>query len=262
MNTPMGDSRFAKAADGTEIYFQSHGEQTKPAVFMGPHFYPSRSGDAGSFTRAWIERLRVDFFVIAADYPRGIGRTGNPQGLHFNADVAAEEYGRIADAAGVERFGWVGYSFGGALGVQIACRTGRVTALAVGGFPPLSAPFKLMTDISIRSAECPGVLPPFIDLGVLWSAVGFYKSLIGWPQRQEIPRLTMPRMIFMGDNDSAQGATETIPLAEILRTCEGDLRALGWGVSWLAGQDHESALQPTIALPIVHQFLREALLSR
>src|SRR6266404_1060720 len=108
------ETHTAKACDGTEIYFETHGHRSNPAILMGPHFYPSRPPDDESFTDAWIDRLQQDFFLIVADYPRGIGRTGNPQGLAYSPDVAAQEYECIANAAGVDRFGWVGYSFGGA----------------------------------------------------------------------------------------------------------------------------------------------------
>ena len=71
---------------------------------------PSRTEDDEVHSGPWIEALRREFFLIIADYPRGIGRTPAPQGLAFNPDVATEEYLRIADAAHVDRFGWFGYS--------------------------------------------------------------------------------------------------------------------------------------------------------
>lgn len=255
-----GTAHTAKARDGTELYFETHGQRSNPAVLMGPHFYLSRSQEDESFTGLWVERLKRDFFVIVADYPRGIGRTGHPQQLAFSPDIAAEEYERIADAAGVGRFGWVGYSFGGAMGVQVACRSDRVAALAIGGFPPLNAPFQLMVELSSSMARNPPSLPPFIHPGVLWSAVAFYAPLTVWPEQQAVCGLAMPRLVFMGDADAAQGAPRPIPLADNLRAVESELREWGWQIEWLRGHDHVSAMRPEVSLPAVRRFLREALL--
>lgn len=255
----MGETHAAQATDGTEIYFETYGSRSNPAIFMGPHFYPSRPDGDGLLTDTWIDRLQQDFFVIAADYPRGIGRTPNPQGLAYSPDIAAEEYALIANAAGVDRFGWVGYSFGGAMGVQVACRTDRIAALAVGGFPPLNAPFQIMIDMTRTMAMASPPLPALIDPGMLWTSVAFYTPLADWAERHEISKLTMPKLVFMGDQDTAQGSTQSAPLADNLRAVEDDLRALGWHINWLRGHDHVSALRPDVSLPVVQRFFREAL---
>jgi pimeloyl-ACP methyl ester carboxylesterase len=255
-----GEAHTAVASDGTEIYFETHGDRSSPAILMGSHFYPSRTVPDDSFTDIWIEILKREFYLITADYPRGIGRTRNPQGLKYSPDIAAKEYECVADAVGIDRFGWLGYSFGGAVGVQVACRTDRVAALAVGGFPPLNAPFQLMLDLTRASAENPQPLPPLRESGLEWTSVAFYGSLVNWPERREVSKLRMPRLVFMGDEDTAQGSPWPIPLAENLRAAESELRALGWDVQWLSGQDHVSALNPEVSSAIVRRFFREALL--
>ena len=254
------EARSVKAADGTDIYFEAIGDRSAPAIFMGPHFYLSRFADDESFTDRWIEGLRDEFFVVLADYPRGIGRTRCPQGVSFSPDVAAEEYARIADAAGVNRFAWLGYSFGGAMGIQVACRTDRITALAIGGFPPLNAPYRLMVDSHRQMAHLR--LPEGIDPEVILSAIGFYSPLVSWPERQELGQLVAPRMVFMGERDGVQSSELTGPLADILRASERELRMLGWQVAWLPGQDHRTALNPSASLPFVQKFFREVLLRR
>ena len=256
-----GLSKQAEAADGTPIYFETYGEPAKPAIFLGPHYYATRIQPDESFSDDWISALAQDFFLIVADYPRGLGRTKNPQGLSFSPDIAAQEYVRIAAAAGVERFAWLGYSFGAAMGLQLACRTDRLTALAIGGFPPLNAPFKRMRDISQRMARAAPSLPAFIEPGVLWTTVGFYSALVSWPERQEISKLMLPRLVYMGDRDEAQGLVERVPLADLLRSAEWQLRDLGWKLVWLAGHDHISARRPEISLALVSEFFREALAS-
>jgi hypothetical protein len=147
------------------------------------------------------------------------------------------------------------------MGVQIACRTGRVSALAVGGFPPLNAPCRLLLEMSRHVANDPRASPESTDPGVLWSAVGFYASLVTWPDRAAVSGLTMPRLAYMGDQDEGQGCIWPVPLADRLRSTENELRAMGWEISWLTGNDHLSADQPDVALPVVLTFLEKALLS-
>jgi pimeloyl-ACP methyl ester carboxylesterase len=257
LNTQQGQ---VNAADGTAILFETHGSRTSPAVFLGPHFYRTRERRDESCTVSWIEALESEFFLIIADYPRGIGSTGNPQRLSYSAEVAAREYELIADAAGVHRFAWVGYSFGGAIGVQLACRTDRVSALAIGGFPPLNAPFKRVAQLAREMALTPPPVPESWDVGVLWSTVAFYESLLSWPERAAVAALKMPRLVYMGEFDDGLGPRGEIPLARNLHLVEDELRSLAWQVVWLAGLDHLTALQPTYSLRYVHQFLRGALL--
>jgi pimeloyl-ACP methyl ester carboxylesterase len=249
------------AADGTVIYFETYGDHSNPAIFLGPHFYMSRTEEEQRHAGPWIESLKEKFFLIVADYPRGTGRTGSPQGLAFNPGVAAEEYGRIADAANVGRFGWVGYSFGGAMGLQVACRTDRVTALAIGGFPPLHAPYQLMVDIHRRLAGRPAGMPPDINPGVILSAIGFYTPLASWQEHEALAKLAMPRMVFMGSHDEVAGETPTGPFARILNDSQGELAQLGWQVVWLAGEDHQTTLAFPGARAAVVQFLDHALRS-
>src|SRR5215471_16727231 len=53
----------------------------------------------------------------------------------FTADRVCADILAIADAAGVERFAWYGFSFGGVVGLQLASRTNRLSALVCGGWP-------------------------------------------------------------------------------------------------------------------------------
>jgi pimeloyl-ACP methyl ester carboxylesterase len=249
----------ANAADGTPIFFATHGSRENPAVFLGPHFYRTRTQSDESSTVSWIEALQREFFLIIADYPRGIGATGNPQRQSYNAAMAAAEYELIADAADIDRFAWVGYSFGGAIGVQVACRTNRISALAIGGFPPLNAPFARVAELAREMALAPPPVPESWDVGVFWSTVAFYESLLSWPERAAVGALKMPRLVYMGECDDGLGPRGEIPLAQNLRVVEEELRSLAWQVVWLPGLDHMAALQPAHSLPCVQQFLRGAL---
>jgi hypothetical protein len=108
------------AGDGTPLHFATAGNPANPAIFLGPYFFPSwiEQSPLGTSdpTAGWVEGLEPDFFLVLADYPRGIGRTGQPVGLRFTPDFMVDEYLRIADAAEVRAFGWMGYSWGAAMG--------------------------------------------------------------------------------------------------------------------------------------------------
>lgn len=247
------------AADGTEIWYSTHGDRSCPAIFLGPHFYASFGRSEGDDTSLWINGLKEEFFLIVADYPRGFGRTGNPLGLAFTPDVASEEYCRIADAAGAGQFGWVGYSYGGAIGVQVACRSGRVAALAVGGFPPLNAPFQEMAKISTQMAAESSASAE-ANQKLLWSAAGFYTPLTDWPEYDQVTMLAMPRMTFIGTEDVGVPLHGVdLPLAATVRTAAPALNKLGWEIEWLHGQDHLSAVGAAVSLPVVRDFFRRAL---
>src|SRR5687767_9488016 len=121
----------ATAADGTEIYYEVHGDPANPAVFLGPHFYPSAGEMFASMgmpdpAKEWIDLLSDDFYVLLADWPRGMGKTGGALGIDFTPDVAVADLTAVLDGAGIDRAAWIGYSYGGAVGVQFACRADRL----------------------------------------------------------------------------------------------------------------------------------------
>jgi pimeloyl-ACP methyl ester carboxylesterase len=253
--SPCCEIRSLLISDGGPIVIGTCGDASKPPVFLGPHFYASHIPGNADYQQAWIESLTQNFFLVVADYPRGIGRTRDPHGISFNPAILAKDYTQVADLLGLGRFAYVGYSFGAAVGIQLACRTDRISALLIGGFPPLDAPYTALRQLSEAAAQLPDLKREGVDAGVLWSAVGFYAALEDWPERTEVPSLKMPRLLFLGDDDRAQGATRSLPIADIVRDTERELKSLGWQVHWLSGHDHSSAMQPDVALPIVREFL-------
>jgi pimeloyl-ACP methyl ester carboxylesterase len=59
----------------------------------------------------------------------------------------------VADAAGADRFAYYGYSWLALAGLQLAVRTDRLTALVMGGFPPLEGPYAQMLQVSIATHQ-------------------------------------------------------------------------------------------------------------
>nr|WP_047169343.1 alpha/beta fold hydrolase [Sphingomonas sp. Y57] len=254
----MAQERYAYAADGTPIYFHLIGEAEKPALFLGPHFYATPTGiiDPG----VWIDALADDYLVIVADYPRGVGKTPRSHGAGFSVERAVEEVERIADAAGVGAFGWLGYSFGGALGIQLGCRSGRLWALAAGGFPPLDAPLDMLTSVLSDLAENASLRGDTASECRYLSSQAFYRSLLDWDALASLSRLTVPRLAFMGTDDLAQGMSDPIeiPLAPRMKATEAPLRRLGWEIAWLEGRDHAGGIDADLTLPIVADFFKRS----
>lgn len=247
----------ATARDGAELHFCTAGSSKRPAIFLGPHFYASNCAGRSPATAAWTTLLTREYFVIRADYPRGIGLTSAHCDERSTAELACDDYLRIAKAAGVSKFGWMGFSFGGALGIQLAARTNSVTALVVGGFSPLLAPYQELLSIlqEIRS----GVSPNHAE--IYDAAIGFYESLAEWPERREVGRLTIPRLVYIGDRDTAQGmpGQKSLPLAERVLASERQLLEWGWDVVWLDGHDHVTAQTTEVAGSAVLEFFKKTL---
>src|SRR5947209_13438876 len=62
----------------------------------------------------------------------------------MTVEKVCKDYLAIADAAGIDRFAAIGYSWGGNSVLQLATRSQRVNALAVGGWPVLDGPYDLL----------------------------------------------------------------------------------------------------------------------
>jgi hypothetical protein len=100
---------------------------------------------------------------------------------------------RVADVMSVQSFWLYLYSWGGVVGLQLATRTPRVSALAIGGWPPLGAPYSEMPN---GTAE-----------RTIYSH--FYDALVNWAEREAVARIRCPRMAFAGSNDIVRAAHVT-----------------------------------------------------
>ena len=93
-----------------------------------------------------IDGLASRYRVIAADYEGH--RMANPAPDTLTPDALAADVLAIADAAGAGTFAWYGYSWLALTGLQVALRTDRLWALAMGGYPPLDGPYAAMLDVT------------------------------------------------------------------------------------------------------------------
>ncbi|MFC7472260.1 alpha/beta fold hydrolase [Actinomadura keratinilytica] len=138
--------------DGTRIAYEIHG--SGPALLLPVDPVP-KEGARAEELRRWgmdpaLGRTLADglgdaFQVIAFDYE---GHRMRHPAAALTPDHLAVDLLAVADAAGAGRFAYYGYSWLALAGLQLALRTDRLAALAMGGFPPLGGPYAQMLRVT------------------------------------------------------------------------------------------------------------------
>ena len=214
-------------------------------------------GEAGrEVLHGYLDRLTDRYRVLLVDYP-SIGRSASIPPGDLTADRVCRDLLRAADAAGFERFAYWGYSWGGAVGLQLASRTDRLSALVVGGWAPLGGHYEAV----LRGARSQVEAPPASAMAVLrepaqyaqW--VTFYESVQDWPEADVLARLTCPRMVFVGAGGDTDAGGVPLPIATTVRAHRERLEALGWRVCEIPGRDFSVVLDPAAVVPVVRPFL-------
>ena len=167
----------------------------------------------------------------------------------------------MADAAGFDRFAYWGYSWSGAVGLQLAARTDRLTALVIGGWPPLAAPYGPILEAVHRKLPDPEPSSMKILRSKAqyrqWAT--FYESVRGWDEAASVARIACPRMVeFGGDGDLVEAGIP-VNIASTIRATRVRLETMGWHVVEIAGQGHGVTMEPALAVPPVRAFLDDAL---
>src|SRR4051812_45923393 len=135
---------ISAGVNGDDIHYDVFGHVDGPWLMLGYPFAGSGLESIDSLPSAFLGQLSDRFRVIVVDYPRGVGRSAPPAPEMTMADNVCAELLGVATAAGADRFAYWGYSWGGVVGLQIACRTDRLTALVIGGWPPIGGPYNDM----------------------------------------------------------------------------------------------------------------------
>ncbi|WP_305786295.1 alpha/beta fold hydrolase [Symbioplanes lichenis] len=226
--------------------------------------------DAGHTIAAAL--TEAGYRVVAFDYEKEVFARPRPlSGDRLAADLLA-----AADEAGAERFAYYGYSWLGLAGLQLAQRTDRVTALAVGGFPPLGGPYEAMLKVTRAAHEQalhPVPAPAEVTPGD-WESAGstvepaqteqfvtLYESLQGLDEPAQLDRITVPGLAYAGAADSITygpgwGDTEVV-IGPALAARRTELEQRGWTVHLEPGADHLKALHASVVLPVLLPWLRE-----
>jgi len=212
--------------------------------------------EAGGLTGAFIERLAHKHRLLFMDYP-GIGRSADIPTDQLTAAQVCADILAVADAAGFDRFSYWGYSWGAAVGLQLAWRTDRLSALVIGGWPPLGGQYVDMLKASLEQVDDP---PPEVQVVLRspaqyrqWST--FYASVQDWPERLAVESLQCPRLAYAGGEGDVSAGKEWIRNAGILNEKRVLLEQMGWRVVLVPGRNHATCLDAEVVVPMLESVL-------
>ena len=278
--------------DGSIIEIEVDGEGSalllpvNPHPVMGPQAEAMRQwGTDPELGHSLIKGLSDAFRVVAFDYEGQCLRLPKPDTL-TPANVVSDLLA-VADAVGADRFAYYGYSWLALIGMQLAIRTDRLSALIMGGFPPLDGPYAAMLRVTTAAHEM-ALEAAKTDIGVAsqqpevepgdWSNVQItvppdqtqqfvtlYQALQGFDDHAAQEHITCPRLCFAGSADEIQYGPEwgdvLVSIAGPLIAKRTELESLGWEVRVFDGMDHLQAMQANQVLPILRSWLASSLRS-
>lgn len=244
------------------VYYEVHGDGAPVMItlpLMASHI--AIFGPAGeAVLRGYLDRLTDRYRVLLIDYP-SIGRSRDIVPEDLTADRVCADLLDVATAAGFDRFAYWGYSWGGAVGLQLAARTDRLTALAIGGWPPLGAPYANILEASRRRIghveSSARVVLRNDDQYRQWSY--YYASMIDWRETEEVGRIDCPRLVYFGGEGDLVEAGLPVNIASTIRSHRDTLQDQGWIVSEFAGHGHGVCLEADLIVPPILSFLDKAL---
>src|SRR5947209_10206904 len=279
--------------DGSTIEIEVEGAwptlllPVNPQPVTGPLAEQMRQyGTDPALGQSLIKGLSDAFRVVAFDYEGQCLHRPKPDTL--TPANAASDLLTVADAVGADRFAYYGYSWLALIGQQLAIRTDRLSALIMGGFPPLNGPYAAMLRVTMaahemaveaaaKTVEGVAVPQPVIEAGD-WSSVQvttspdqtqqfvtLYQALQGFDDRAAQAHITCPRLCFVGSADEIQYGPKwgdvLISIAGPIIAGRAELESLGWEVRVLDGLDHLQAMQAKHVLPILRSWLASKLRS-
>lgn len=254
--------------DGSHLDLAINGSGPTVALAVNP---TPAVGDKADELREWgvdpelgaklVDALAGTFRVVAFDYEGHVLAT--PKADTLTPDAIAADLIAVADAAGADRFAYYGYSWLALAGLQLAIRTDRLTALAMGGFPPLGGPYAEMLAVTMATHGMAERSVPDVGLSEPQTRqfVTLYQALRGFDDRAVLARITCPRLCFVGSADripyGRRWGGVTVDMAGATLAGYPDLTAAGWDVHVLGGLDHTQAMQPDAVLPVLRPWLVE-----
>jgi pimeloyl-ACP methyl ester carboxylesterase len=204
----------------------------------------------------YLSRLTDRYRVLRVDYP-SIGGSRDIAPELLTADRVCADLLAVATAAGFERFAYWGYSWGAAAGLQMAARTDRLSALVLGGWPPLGAPYAgILQATRLKQPD-----PEPSSMKVLRSKAQYrqwetyYASMLAWPEAESVARITCPKIVVFGGEGDLVEAGIPIRIASIIREQRAVLEQQGWVVHEIPGQGHGVCMAPELLVPPVRNFL-------
>jgi len=243
------------------VYYELHG-QGEPLI-VGFPVQASQADIFGEFGEKVISDLLSNlsdrYRILLMDYP-SIGKSVDMDPVDFTMDRACADILSVADHAGFERFAWWGYTVGGAIGLQLAMRTDRLTALVMGACPPIDAPYETLASEARKQMQNPPedvrVILRSPEQYAQW--VYLYES-VAPVVKTDLLQVKCPALAFAGENGDVGAGEMIVRNASILVERRNDLESLGWKVILLPGEGHEVGLKMDVLAPVIGDFLDGAL---
>lgn len=262
--------------DGSTIEIEVHG--TGPTLLLPVNPQPltgaqaeqiRQYGQDPALGQSLIEGLCDTFRVAAFDYEGLCFRTPKPDTL--TPTNVVNDFLAVADAVEADLFAYYGYSWLAMLGLQLAIRTDRLSALIMGGFPPLNGPYEEMLRITTAAYRMAGAAQTTQAADAdEWSGISLskaqtkqfmtlYQALQEFDDRAVQAQITCPRLCFVGSADEIQYGESWgniyISLANPVVRSRAQLSDLGWDVRVLDGLDHMQAMQAKQVVPLMRSWL-------
>ena len=246
----------------TGVYYELHG--AGQPLMIGLPLMASHTAlfgaESAAMLRGYLDRLTDRYQVMLIDYP-SIGASRDIAPHELTAERVCTDLLGVASAAGFARFAYWGYSWSGAVGLQLATRSDRLDALVIGGWPPLDGPYAEILAAARR--KLPNPEPS--SLKVLRSPaqyaqwIHFYESLRDWPEQDAVARIACPRMVYFGGDGDLVEAGIPVTIASNIRRQRRTLEGLEWTVCEVPGQGHGGMALPELAVSPVRAFLDASL---
>lgn len=267
----------AKLSDGSVIAVEIYGEG--PTLLLPVNPRPAEGEQAETMRQygadpalgqSLIAGLSDVFRVVAFGYESHVLSIPRPDTL--TPDNVVSDLLAIADAAQADRFAYYGYSWLAVIGLQLAIRTHRLSALIMGGYPPLNGPYAEMlkvtnatykiasgsqdADDSSEEDEWSGVTP---SEDATRQFVTLYEALQSFDDRAAQAKLTCPRLCFVGSTDEIEYGKKwgdvLVSLAGPIIRGQTALETFGWEVHILDGLNHMQAMQAEQVIPVIRPWL-------
>jgi pimeloyl-ACP methyl ester carboxylesterase len=239
------------------IFYEVHGEGA-PLFMAFPAMASYREVFGEAAAKVWQEYLHglTDRYrVLLVDYPN-IGKSHAPPPLEMTIDRVCEDMLAVAEAAGFERFAWMGYTWGAVVGLHLAARSPRVSALVCGGWSPLGAQYGDMID-AVRQPPTAHAMTVLRGPAQYAQWATFYESFADWNEAETVSRIACPKLLYYGANaePDVAGGMRYLRIARTNRERRGELERLGWTVVEIPDADNNVLMEPARVLPIVRNFL-------
>lgn len=268
--------------DGNPIAIDVFGVGPNILLPVNPHLVEGAKaeemrkwGSDPAYGHSLVNGLSDSYRVVAFDYDGH--NLSHPKPNTLTPDNVVCDILAIADAAGAERFAYYGYSWLGMIGMQLAIRSDRVSALIMGGFPPISGPYvELLPFFEAVHAESgaelkegetndpadPDNAKVTVPRDTTRQFVTLFQALQDFDDEAVQSRITCPRLCFVGSRDEINHGERWgnvhVSLAAPLIDRREELERLGWEVRVLEGLNHAQAMQVDQVVPIIRSLLVSA----